>query len=102
MSPSGETAKRGRPPGEVSPEGLLKQELIAHLRLYKKTRELVEQRLSTGTMDTDELAKYMDLLRKGIVDMAKPFIASAKSTEARVEESEDGEAILAKLIAGQR
>lgn len=93
----------GRPPGDVSPESLLRSELIAHLRLYKKIRQMVESRLDLGTADADELAKYMELLRRGIVDMSKPFIAAAKPEAARAAEpEEDGEAILAKLIGGQK
>lgn len=94
--------RRGRPTGEVSPESLIRLELIAHLRLYKKTREIIESRLELGTADADELTKYMDLLRKGIVEMAKPFIAAAKPDSSRSNEpEEDGEAILRKMIEGQ-
>lgn len=94
-------AKRGRPPGEVTPESLLRLELIAHIRLYKRTREIVEKRLRDDLVDPDELSKYMDLLRKGISDLAKPFIASAKPESAKPAEEEDGEKILARLLGGQ-
>lgn len=94
-----DTPRRGRPPGEVTAEGLLRAELIAHIRLYKRTREIVEQRLNEVT-DPEELAKIMDLLRRGIVDLSKPFIAVAKPEVARVVEEEDGEKILARLLGG--
>lgn len=94
-------ARRGRPPGEDTPESLIRKELLAHLRLYRKTREIVEARLDTGTADVDEISKYMDLLRKGIVEMAKPFVASAKPGEAaRQEPEEDGETILRRMLQG--
>lgn len=98
-----EGARRGRPPGEVTPEGLLRQELIAHLRLYKRTREIVEHRLQDDHLDADELTKYMDLLRKGIVEMAKPFVATARPEAARPDgDAESGEKILARLLEGGR
>jgi hypothetical protein len=90
-------SKRGRPPGETDPTLLLKQELIAHLRLYKKVREIVETQIESCS-DPDELAKYMDLLRKGIADLAKPFVAAAKPEIAKPIEEEDGEKILARLL----
>jgi len=97
-----EGPKRGRPPGEVTPESLLRLELIAHLKLYKRMREVVERRLAED-LDAEELTKYMDLLRKGIADMVKPFVAVAKPESSRgAAEEEDGEAILRKLLgAGQ-
>ncbi len=94
-------SKRGRPPGEVTPESLLKSELIAHLKLYKRLRETVERRLQDPALDAEDLTKYMDLIRKGIADMVKPFVAVAKPESARPqEEPEDAESILRKLIAG--
>lgn len=97
------TRKVGRPSGEVTPESLIRAELIAHLKLYKKIREQVETRLETGTCDAEELSKYMELLRRGIVDMSKPFIAAARPDSARpAEVEEDGESILAKLLEGTR
>lgn len=98
IAPEESTPKRGRPPGEVSPEALLKQELIAHLRLYRKMRELVETRLDDAAADPDLLAKYMELLRRGIADMVKPFVAAAKPETARPQDEEDGEKILARLL----
>ena len=95
------TPKRGRPPGEQTPEGMIRAELLAHLRIYKRLREKVEQRLEMGELDTEELAKLMELVRKGIVEMAKPIIAPAKSEVAKPHEAEeDAAAILAKLIGG--
>lgn len=95
-------SRRGRPPGEVSPETLLRQELIAHLRLYKRSREIVERRLEEPGIDAEELTKYMDLLRKGIADMVKPFVAAARPEQAKsTEEAEDGQAILDRLLEGK-
>jgi len=94
----------GRPAGEVNPESLLRAELIAHLRLYKRVRGMVEKVLdnSDRTLDVDDIAKYMDLLRKGIVDMSKPFIATAKPQDAaREQAAEDGEHILQRPLAGE-
>ncbi len=96
-SQDAEGPRRGRPPGEVTPESLLKVELIAHIRLYKRTREIIEQRLEEVS-DPEELAKIMDLLRRGIVDLSKPFIATAKPETAKPAEEEDGEKILARLL----
>ncbi len=97
-----DTPRRGRPPGEVTPESLIKAELIAHLRLYKRMREMVERVLDNPDriLEPEDIAKYMDLLRKGIVDMSKPFIANAKPVDAKPEETEDGEAILSRLLVG--
>lgn len=92
-----ESPRRGRPPGEVTPESLLKTELIAHIRLYKRTREIIEQRIDE-VVDPEELAKIMDLLRRGIVDLSKPFIATAKPENAKPAEEEDGEKILQRLL----
>lgn len=103
ITPVSETvAKRGRPPGEVTPESLLRSELIAHIKLYKRTREIVESRLNNSDLiDPDELAKYMDLLRRGISDLSKPFVAAAKPETAKQVEEEDGEKILARLLEGK-
>ena len=65
----GNNPKRGRPVGTVdSAERLLRAELIAHIKLYKIIREVVQERLASGaaSMDADELGKFMDLLRRGI------------------------------------
>ena len=98
---SEESPKRGRPPGEVTPEGLIRQELVAHLRLYRKTRELVESRLDDRGISAEDLAKYMDLLRRGIGDLAKSVVPVARPAEAKTDDSgEDGETILARLIEG--
>lgn len=95
-------ARRGRPPGEVTPEALLKSELIAHIKLYKRTREIVEARLNSSELiDAEELTKYMDLLRRGISDLSKPFVAAAKPEAAKPAEEEDGEKILARLLEGK-
>lgn len=75
-------------------------ELIAHIRLYKRTREIVEKRLEDDLVDPDELSKYMDLLRKGIADLVKPFVAAARPETVKVAEEEDGEKILARLLGG--
>lgn len=93
--------RRGRPPGEVTPETLLKSELIAHLRLYRRMREMVEENLESAGQDPEILAKYMDLMRRGISDLVKPFVAAAKPETAKAAEEEDGEKILARLLAGQ-
>lgn len=98
---AGQPSRRGRPPGEVTPESLLKLELIAHLKLYRRMREMVEANLETASDDPDLLAKYMDLLRKGIADLAKPFVAAAKPESAKPAEEEDGEKILARLLGGE-
>ncbi len=98
------TAKRGRPPGEVSPEGMIRAELIAHLKLYKRTREIVEKRLEhDDLLEVDDLTKYMELLRKGIVEMSKPILPNAKAGDVRPEANEeDAEKILQKLLEGGR
>lgn len=94
--------KRGRPPGEVTPETLIRQELIAHLKLYRRTREIVEQRLSYDTIPIDDLTKYMELLRKGIVEMSKPIVPQAERSKAAVvEETEDPDRVLARLLEGR-
>lgn len=90
----------GRPPGETDPTQLIKQELIAHLRVYKRVREKIDGLLDLCS-DPDELAKYMDLLRKGISDLSKPFVAAAKPEAAKPVEEEDGEKILEKLLGAQ-
>lgn len=96
-----EEPKRGRPPGEVTPESLIRLELIAHLRLYKRTREIVEKRLADDSLDAEDLTKYMELIRKGIVEMAKPILPNARPEAVRpAEVEEDGEQILRRLIEG--
>jgi len=100
MTPTIETPRRGRPPGETTPESLLKQELMAHLRLYKSMREVVEARLKDDSLDPDSLAKYMELIRRGISDMVKPFVASAKPSDTKPVDEEDGAKILARLMEG--
>lgn len=93
--------RRGRPPGEVTPESLLRAELIAHLRLYKQVREVVQERINEGGLSADDLGKYMDLIRKGIVEMAKPVVPTARQGDAKPpEDLESAESILAKLING--
>lgn len=95
--------RRGRPPGEVTPEGLIRQELVAHLKLYRRTREIVEQHLNEDALDVDTLAKYMDLLRKGIVEMSKPILPNARPETVRpAAEDESTESILTRLMDGGR
>jgi hypothetical protein len=101
----GDAPRRGRPPGtEETPESLIRKELMAHLKLYKQLREIVQKKIDSvgGEMDPDTLTKLMDLLRKGVVEMAKPIIAPARSGEGSVkgEVEEDPEKILAGLIGG--
>lgn len=103
MIESSEGARRGRPPGEETPESLIRKELIQHLKLYKRTREIVEKRLSVDGLDVDELTKYMELLRKGIVEMSKPIIPQARAEAARpVETEEDPEALLQRILSGEK
>lgn len=93
----------GRPKGEETPESLIRRELIAHLKLYRRTREIVEKRLAVDGLDVDELTKYMELLRKGIVEMSKPIIPQARAEAVRpAEETETSESILQKLLEGGR
>lgn len=93
--------RRGRPPGEVTPELLLRAELIAHLKLYKQVREVVQERINEGGLSADDLGKYMDLIRKGIVEMAKPVVPNAKASDVKPpEELESADSILNKLING--
>lgn len=100
---STDVVRRGRPPGEITPEGLIRSELIAHLKLYRKTREIVEKRLEDPKIDVEDLTKYMELLRKGIVEMAKPVLPNARPEAVRVAEpEEDGETILRRLIEGEK
>lgn len=97
-----DAARRGRPPGEVTPEAMIRLELLAHLKLYRRVREIVEKRLADETLDADALAKYMELLRKGIVELAKPILPNARPETVRpTEPEEDGETILRRLIEGQ-
>ena len=93
--------KRGRPPGsDDSPERLIRAELIAHLKLYRKIRELVEKRIGRDeSLDAEEISKYMDLLRRGIGDMAKAIAPTKDAT--RVPESEiSSEELLDQLLVG--
>ena len=96
--------RRGRPPGtEETPERLLRAELLAQLKLYRKIREMVEARVTTapvGEMDAEEVGKYMDLLRKGIVDIART-IAPATAGQARAAvEVENPEELLERMLSG--
>lgn len=93
--------KRGRPPGEETPEVLIKRELIAHLKIYRKLRELVTTKIDKDgeNMDAETLGKFMDLLRKGIVDMAKPIVAPAKADGAAKPDDEDPQKILDGLLS---
>ncbi len=95
-----EPPRRGRPPGETTPEGLIRAELIAHLKLYKRIREIVERQIDTmgDNLAPEDLSKYMDLLRRGIVEMAKPIVPNAKAEQAKPEVEEDPEKILAGLL----
>lgn len=95
-------AKRGRPAGTTeTPQSLIEKELIAHLKLYKKLREMVERRIEDVSIDADTLTKYMELLRKGIVEMAKPIIPNARPVDAKpIESEENAEMILQRLIDG--
>ena len=102
-----ETAKpkRGRPPGsDETPEALIRKELNAHLKLYRKLRETVEKRIEAhgDTLTAEELTKYMDLLRRGLVELAKPIVAPAKADNAsgKGEVEEDAEKILKGLLEG--
>ncbi len=95
-----EPPRRGRPPGETTPEGLIRAELIAHLKLYRRTREIVEKRidLAGDAISPEDLSKFMDLLRRGIVEMSKPIVPNAKAEQAKPEVEEDPEKILAGLL----
>lgn len=102
MESNEQRVKRGRPPGEVTPEGLIRQELIAHLKLYRRTREIIEQRMDVEGLSVDDLTKYMELLRKGIVEMAKPIVPQAQRAEAKPQrDEEDAEKVLANLLEGR-
>jgi len=97
--------RRGRPPGtDESPESLIRKELIAHLKLYRRLREIVQKKLDDlgDAISPDDLQKYMDLLRKGLVDMARPIVAPAKAESAKAVEEEDPEKILASLLEGKK
>jgi hypothetical protein len=95
-------ARRGRPPGEQTPEGLIRAELLAHLRLYRRLREIVETKVQdAASLDVDALTKYMELLRKGITEMAKPIVPQAKSETRQQEQEENASSILARLVTGE-
>jgi|SRR5579885_2882119 len=95
---------RGRPPGtEETPERLIRNELMAHLKVYKTLRELVQKKIEDrgDQLAPAELAQFMDLLRRGIVEMAKPIVAPAKAETAKTAvEEEDPEKIIAELTKG--
>lgn len=94
-------ARRGRPPGtDETPESLIRKELIAQLKLYRHTREMVQQRIeSAGTaLPAEDLAKFMDLLRRGIVELAKPIVAPARADDTRDKGKDDEDP--AKILAG--
>lgn len=96
---------RGRPPGTTDePERLIRQELVAHLKAYRRIRELIERRVETehSQMNIDELGKAADLLRKGISEMARSIVAPAKpeGSKGRGEE-QSVEEILAEITGGQ-
>lgn len=96
--------KRGRPVGtEDSATRLLQAELIAHLKLYKSIREVVQQRITTRStdMDADELGKFMDLLRRGIGDMTKA-LAPTKESNPVEETPEDSSELLERLLGGAK
>lgn len=97
-----EKRPRGRPPGtDETPESLIKKELVAHLKLYKRLREIVQKRVevSGDSMLPEDLSKFMELLRKGVVDMARPILATAKPDHAPKLEDEDPQKILAALLS---
>lgn len=96
-----ESARRGRPPGtDETPEQMLRKELISHLKVYKRLREITQTKIDTlgDSLSPDDLAKFMDLLRRGIVDMARSIVAPAKAESAPKVEEMDPEKILAELI----
>lgn len=79
----------------------MRQEFIAHIKLYRKTREMIEAKITTGQIAVDDLVKYMDLLRKGIVDLGKPILPNARPEVVKATDDEgDAASILEKLIAG--
>lgn len=98
--------KKGRPPGSTkvdpTPEQLIKNELLRQLALFTRLREIVERRLDTrheSELGTEDLSGLMDLLLKGITQMAKVVVAPQKSTsEPRIDEEEDPQKILEGLI----
>jgi hypothetical protein len=101
-NPGTDAPKRGRPVGtEETPESLIKKELIAHLKLYKRLREIVQKRVDLvgDEMQPEDLGKLMDLLRKGVVDMARPIVANAKPDSAQKQDDEDPQKILADLLS---
>lgn len=96
---------RGRPPGTADEPGrLLLQELVAHLKTYRQAREEVQRRIDTerSTLTLDEIATIMDMLRKGIGEMARGIVAPARpeSAKGKAEDEESAEAILARLTGG--
>jgi ubiquinone biosynthesis protein UbiJ len=102
MNDNIESPKRGRPPGtDESPESLIKKELIAHLKLYRRLREIVQKRVDMhgDEMQPDDLSKFMDLLRKGVVEMARPIIGPAKGDSNAKQDEEDPSKILAALLS---
>ena len=95
---------RGRPPGtDDSPERLIRQELVAHLKAYRRIRELIERRVDAdhSQLSFDELGKAADLLRKGIGEMARSIVAPAKAEIAKDKGDEkSAEEILAEMMQG--
>jgi hypothetical protein len=96
---------RGRPPGtEESPESIIRGEAIANGKLYRRLRKLVEEKLDQQStmMDVDELTKYMEVTRKGVVDLSKLIVAPVKAEAAtdKGKEEDDPDAILEGLLKG--
>lgn len=100
----GEKRGPGRPPGEESPEILIRRELISHLKLYRRCREAIQKRLDGGGVDTlgaEEIGKFMELLRKGINDLGRSVIATPKATGEKVTEEQSGEELLREMLEGR-
>lgn len=97
-----DTPKRGRPPGEETPESLIRRELIKHIKVYTRTREIIEKHLNDRgeSMTPDEVAKYMDILRKGVVDLAKPIVAPAKAETAPKDSGEENVEVILRGLLG--